>query len=199
MNYNYAQEINGYLESHNYKTAIDIIEQKIKDSSHRGFDCAIGVDLTAQAHELALWVEDYYMEIAEGEVPVKALFLELNSFTEEFDKWYFNIYSYFFDGGTNEFEWLLDFDTDATYEEVFPIVDIDHVIEPFELFDLLSRKQHVPQSIQDNRDWAEQLIIARTMSLVSEAHKRAKEYDLEWSELPIYASVKDYNFAVRSF
>ncbi|MGL5015510.1 MAG: hypothetical protein ACRC6V_14680 [Bacteroidales bacterium] len=198
MNYNFAQQINPYLESHNYASAAQMIEQRIAESTHRGFDNALGVDLTPQSHELALWIEDYYMEIAEGEVPVKALFLELNSFTEEFDKWYFNIFSYFFDGGTSEFEWLLDFDTDATYEEVFPLVDIDGVMEPFELFNILSQRQSVAQSIQDNHDWAEQLIITRAAELVSAAHNKAKEYDLEWADLPLYVSVKDYNFAVRT-
>lgn len=198
MNFTYAQQVNPLLTALDFPAAIQLLESQIRSSSHRGFDPCLGRSFTSQAADLALWIENYYMEVLEGEVPVRALFLELNHFTEEFDKWHFNILSYYFDGGSEEFDWLLDFDTDATYEEVYPLVETDAPMEPFELFQMLEKRQQIPESLQEARDWAEQLILARSLELVHAAHQKAKEFDLEWADLPLYASLKEYNFAIRS-
>lgn len=42
------------------------------------------------------------------------------------------------------------------------------------------------ENLQNARDWCEQIVIARFMELMTWAHRKAKEQNLNWGNIPIY-------------
>ena len=194
MNFEYAEQINPYLERLDMAGAIAFAEEELSRLPSSEFHDVIGISLVAQADDLAIWIDQFYQLVSER-MDVEALYFEMNEFDINTDYWYIDFFAYSNDGGMNpdDMEWLVDYDASSQEETgaVFAIEGYEKLQRAFETFDSNYNKGQ-----QDARDWCEQVIIARYMELVRAAQLSARTNDMGWAGIPIYFTEHEYDFIV---
>ncbi|WP_421798239.1 hypothetical protein [Haliscomenobacter sp.] len=195
MNFEFAKQINSYLEQHNFDKALNIAQTALRKIPTTTFHTVLDKSLVAHADDLASWVEDFY-NLATKKNKVEALYFEMNEFDINTDLWYIDCFSYSNDGGLNldDMEWLCDFDTDSQTETdtVFELGGYEELQDAFENVELDT------DDLQNARDWCEQIIIARFMELMTTTHKIAKAKKFCWGMVPIYFTEHSYDFMLKS-
>jgi hypothetical protein len=195
MNFEFAEQINPDLEKLNFETAISIAETALRKLPKSDFHYILNKSLVSQAGDLAAWTENFY-NLATKKNKVGALYFEMNEFDINTDHWYIDCFAFNNDGGHNydDMEWLCDFDTDSQSETdtVFKIDSYEPLQNAFDNIVLDT------DDLQNARDWCEQIIIARFMELITNAHKIAKTKKLNWATVPIYFTEHSYDFIVKS-
>lgn len=195
MNFEFAEQINPYLEKLNFDKALSIAETELRKIPTTDFHFVLEKSLVGQADDLASWVE-YFYNLATKNNKVETLYFEMNEFDINTDTWYIDSFAFSKDGGLdlNDMEWLCDFDTDSQTETetVFTIDGYEKLQTAFENIELDT------DDLQNARDWCEQIIIARFMELMMNAHLIAKTKKLSWATIPIYFTEHSYDFIVKS-
>jgi len=193
MNFDFAEQINPYLEKQDYSKAISIAETALKSIPTTDFHSIIGQSLIGQAGGVANWINDFYRNVSKV-IESKALYFEMNEFDINTDAWYIDGFAFSEDGGLNleDMDWLCDVSQETMTTEEYVITGYENLQEAFENI------EPDTDELQDARDWSEQLVIARFMELMNAAHKEAKEQNMEWAELPLYFTEHSYDFIVKS-
>lgn len=195
MNFEFAEQINADLERFNFDKALYTAETELKKLPITAFHDVINESLTDQADDLITWIEDFF-RIASKKVAIKALYFEMNEFDINTDLWYIDSFAYSNDGGLNldDMEWLCNYNSDSPSitETVFAIQGYEKLQKAFEAVELNT------ETLQNARDWCEQIIIARFMELMRTAHLTAKKQNLMWAAVPIYFTEHSYDFIVKS-
>ena len=195
MNFEFTEQINPDLEQLNFEKALNIAETELRKIPTTDFHYVLEKSLVGQADDLASWVENFY-NIATKKNKVAALYFEMNEFDINTDHWYIDSFAFSKDGGLDleDMEWLCDFDTDSQTETetVFKIDGYEKLQSAFESIELDT------DDLQNARDWSEQIIIARFMELMTNAHLIAKTKKLNWATVPIYFTEHSYDFVVKS-
>jgi len=196
MNFEFAEQINPYLERLDMKGAIAIAEGELSQLPSSEFHDVIGLSLVGQAADLAIWIDQFYQLVSER-LEVEALYFEMNEFDINTDYWFIDCFAYSSDGGMdlNDMEWLVDYDASSREETgmVFSIEGYEKMQRAFEVFDERYNKDQ-----KDSRDWCEQIIIARYMELVRAAQLFARDNEMGWAGIPIYFTEHGYDFIVTA-
>jgi hypothetical protein len=193
MNFEFARQINPFLETLNFVKALDIAEASLKKLPATDFHAILGRPIVNQAEDLAAWIDRFYKTVAK-KINIKALYFELNEFDINFKTWKIDGFAYDIDGGLdlNDMEWLSDFTKEKTTAKGFILTGYEKLQRAFEKVAITNG------NLQDAKDWCEQLIIARFMELMRAAHVKAIEKNLDWCKIPIYFTEHSYDFIVRS-
>ncbi|MBL7838462.1 MAG: hypothetical protein JNM67_13160 [Bacteroidetes bacterium] len=195
MNFEFAFQINPYLEKFEFEKALFIGESELKKLPNTDFHSILGKSLTEQSDSLADWIDNFY-NIASKKLDIQSLYFEMNEFDINTDAWYIDGFAFSQDGGLNieDMEWLCDFETDSRTDTqtVFQIEGLEKLQTAFEYTKLET------DNLQDARDWCEQIIIARFMELMRQAHLTAKQKGYNWAIKPIYFTEHSYDFIVKS-
>jgi len=190
MNFDFALEINPFLEKGHFSKAIDLAETNLKKFPPTVFHDIIGKSLLHHTDNLVSWIDDFYNEASEN-TDIKALYFEMNEFDINTDEWYVNSFSYDKDGGLNldDMEWLCDMADNSS----------EFVLKGYETLQKAFADTELDNdNLQNARDWCEQIIIARFMQLMHSGHLKAKEKQLKWSTIPLYYTEHAYDFVVKS-
>lgn len=193
MNFDFAEQINPYLEKQNYSKAIRIAEAALKSIPTTDFHSVIGQSLVEQAGGVANWIDNFHRTVSKVIEP-KALYFEMNEFDINTDTWYIDGFAFSEDGGLNleDMEWLCEVDQETMTSEEYVITGYEMLQETFE------NVEPDTDELQDARDWCEQLVIARFMELMSAAHSEARKQNMRWAEVPLYFTEHSYDFIVFS-
>ena len=200
MNFEFAEKINPTLEALEFKKALQIVTGELAKLPVTDFHVIVDITFLDQVESAVDWINDFY-QIASKNKVVKALYFEMNEFDINTDMWFFDGFSYGEDGGLNledvqHMDWLCDYD-DST-QNVFKLTGFESLQTAFSEIEEKEENGEWTDELQDARDWCEQMIIAKFMELMREAHLRAKEKDLPWAKIPIYFTEHEYNFIVKS-
>jgi hypothetical protein len=197
MNFEFAEKINPYLEKLNFKKALEIAIKELQKIPNTDFHSIIKVSLIMQAEKVAEWINEFYQK-ASKKSKVKSFFFGMNEFDINTDMWYIDGYSYSNDGGLNsDMDWLFD-DDDYTDSMFFKIEQLEKLQAAFSDIEEKKENDEWTDELQDASDWCEQIIIAKFMELMREAHLIAKEKQYLWATLPIYFTECEYDFIVKS-
>lgn len=196
MDIDFAEKINFYLESGQFDEAVNVACEELQACKNRKFDSALYMNFDSQAESLAYWIEEYFVEINE-DGNYKVLFAQMTDFSQETDTWHFDIFAYERDGGTDNTEWLDYFDPEIENEEVYPLLGCEDEEETFEIYNILQQRNRLTDELVDAHDWAEQIVRAKAFRLAALAKLKAKELDLEWSDVVLYVGTKDDDFRVK--
>lgn len=191
MNFEFAEEINPYLEQGNFAQAVQVAEARLLALPFSPFHAVIGKSLLSQADNLCSWIDKFYMTVA-GNYPVEAFYFELTEFDINTDIWCIEGFAYPKDLGLDDTEWLSDSSVEDTADTPFVITGYESLQHAFEEVESDS------DELDNAWDWSEQLIIVRYMELVHAAHKLAQQQELRWCELPIYCTEHGYDFITKS-
>ena len=190
MNFEFAEQINSFLEQADYSKAIEIAETNLSKIPKTVFHDIIGKSLLHHTDKLADWINTFYIETSEN-TDIKSLYFEMCEFDINTDNWFISGFAYDKDGGLNldDMEWLCDMVDDSNE---FILTGYETLQKAFEDTELDN------DSIENARDWCEQIVIARYMELIHSGHLKAKEKNLKWATIPLYFTEHAYDFVVKS-
>lgn len=195
MNFEFAEKINPLLAQLEFAKAIDLAEVELRKLPVTEFHDVLGKSLVNHADSLANWMEEFFQKSSE-EITVKSLYVELNEFDINTEQWYLDCFAFSDDGGLDldDMEWLCDFETNTenVLGTIFLIGGYEKLQSAFEAIETDE------DNLQNAKDWCEQIIIARFMELMREAHLSAKRLSLDWASIPIYFTEHAYDFIVKS-
>jgi hypothetical protein len=193
MNFEFAQQINPFLEHLDFAKALEIAESSLNKIPSTEFHFFTGKPLISQTNSLTAWIDDFYKKTAK-KISNKAMYFEMIEFDINFKIWDIDGFAYNIDGGLDldDMEWLVNFTRETTTSQGFVLEGYEKLQEAFANIELTSK------NLQDSRDWCEQIIIARYMELMRAAHVNAKEKNLAWAKIPIYFTEHAYDFIVKS-
>ncbi|RNI25916.1 hypothetical protein [Rufibacter latericius] len=193
MNFDFAEQINPFLEVHAYSNAIELAETALQKITFTDFHAVLGQSLVHQSGALTVWMDEFYANVSK-EIAVKAMYFEMNEFDINTDYWYIDGFAFIEDGGWDleDMEWLSEASEETMTSGEFILKGYEQLQEAFENEDSDSAEA------ENARDWCEQIVIARFMELMRTAHLKAKDQNLEWADIPLYYSIHGYDFILRS-
>jgi len=193
MKFEFATQINPFLEVLDFAKALEIAESSLKKIPVTDFHSILGKSLLHHTDDLTAWIDDFH-KIMSKKIEVKALYFEMIEFDINFKIWDIDGFAYTVDGGLdiNDMEWLVDFTKATTTSEAFILKGYEQLQSAF------ADIGTTDENLKDSKDWCEQIIIARFMQLMRAAHVKAKEKNLAWAKTPIYFTEHAYDFIVRS-
>lgn len=199
MNFEFAEQINRHLEKLDFEKAISFGEAELKKIPFTDFHPIIGSTLTPQVGSLVTWIDNFYKTISK-KIEIKALYFEMNEFDINTDTWYIDGFAYKQDGGIDldDMEWLCDVTRETMTPTEFVLTGFEKLQQSFA--DIIEQVENdeLSDDLQNARDWAEQIVIARFMELMRLGHLKAKQQDLHWAKIPIYFTEHSYDFIVKS-
>jgi len=201
MNFEFAEKINPHLEKSDFMKAIKVATTELQKLPDTDFHLILDITLIEQAEEVADWIDEFYQK-ASKKKKVKALYFEMNEFDINTDMWFIEGFSYSKDGGLDleDMDWLCDYDTDTqtAINSVFAIEQLEKLQTAFSEIEEKEENDEWTDELQEARDWCEQIIIAKFMELMGEAHLIAKRKQYLWATLPVYFTEHEYDFVVKS-
>lgn len=199
MNFEFAEQINSDLENLDFEKAINTAEKELEKITKTEFHEIIGKQFTNPIEDLVNWIDKFYKEISK-KIEIKTMYFEMNEFDINTDVWYIDGIAYNEDGGLDldDMEWLSDCTRDIMTTKEFVLTGYEKFQNLFENIEEMEENDEWTDEMQDARDWCEQIIISRFMQLMKQAHKNAKERELDWANIPIYFTEHSYDFIVKS-
>jgi len=99
--------VDRYVKASKLDQAVRYLERKLRAAKSRRFDALLGATFSNDAVRLAKSIEAFR---AAQPFPVKAIYLEMNGFDINPDRWYFDYFSYdSYDKSETDLDWLADF------------------------------------------------------------------------------------------
>jgi hypothetical protein len=125
---------------------------------------------------------------ASKEIDVAAIYFEMNGFTINPSRWFFDGFAYKTAGELWDLDWLASWDADAGYEQ-FTLTGMELVQNAFAN---CYRKLDPPLSLAVAADFADHLVTARFMELIAAAHEAGKATHPTLAGLLILATAHDW-------
>jgi hypothetical protein len=128
--------------------------------------------------------------------PIGAMYFEMNGFTINPDRWYFNGFAYEKGGDIWDLTWSTDWPTPWDHEtDEFTLTGMEEVQSAFgKLF--CDEKQ--PLGIRLAGEIAEHLVVARFDELIETAHRVAKERCPQLDGFPVLSTAHDWDILYPS-
>jgi len=189
MNFELADDISKLLADDKLDEAILLAEKKLKDLTSTEFTRLLGKHLLHQTDHLVNFFTDFY-ETTKHKLSIKAVYAEMNGFTINCDLWFLDLFAFDKVGGTDDVDWLSDWEEGNSTIKSFPLTGYEELQQIYQ--DYMDNQKYKDKKMQASSDVAELLIVLRLQELVKSAATKAKQKNLPWSTIPVFASAHDY-------
>ena len=188
MNFELADDIGKLLKDDNLDKAILLVETKLKELTPTDFNKLLGKNLLHQTDKLVDYFTDFHKKV-KSNLDIKAIYGEMNSFTINCDLWFLDLFVYDKVGGLDDTDWLADWEEGNSTEERFPLTGYEELQKVYQ--DYQDNEKYSDSKIQAASDLAELLIMLRYQELIRAVTRTAKQKDLPWATIPVFATVHD--------
>ncbi|GAO43216.1 hypothetical protein [Flavihumibacter petaseus] len=189
MNFELAEDISELLSTNKLDDAILLAETKLKEQVSTDFNKLLGQDLLHQTDKLVDFFSDFCESVISN-LDLKAIYAEMNGFTINCDLWFLDLFAYDKVGGTDDTDWLADWEEGNSTTNSFPLTGYEELQKTYQ--DYMDNQKYKDSQIQAASDVAELLIVLRLQELVRAATEVAKNKNLFWATIPVFASAHDY-------
>jgi hypothetical protein len=179
----------GFMVPHGKLTGcIQLLEEAMEALRKTPYHQVLGRDFLHHTDSVAEYLINFHRE-ASANIDIAALYFEMNGFTINPDRWYFDGFAYETAGDIWELEWLAHWDAD-TDDEQFTLTGMEPVQEAFARY-YCDPSQ--PLSLKVAEELADHLVNARFMQLIAAAHQTAKQRYKALDGLPILATAHEWD------
>ncbi len=172
---------------------IECLEEAMQALRKTPYHEVLGLDFLHQTDAAAEYLAEFHRE-ASDKFSVAAIYFEMNGFTINPDRWYFDGFAYKTAGEIWDLDWLAEWDADTDNEQ-FTLTGMELVQEAFAK---CYGDEDQPLSVKMAAELADHLVNARFMQLIAAAHASAKESDDALDGLPILATAHDWDTVHRT-
>jgi hypothetical protein len=191
MNFDFGKLIQPYLEQADIPAALSVSESRLRQLPASPFHAVIGQSLLHHVQGLVEWTDRFYTRISQKNA-VRSLCFELNEIDIQTHSWHVDAFAYSTEGDLNELDWLNHFAAKTMPGSEFILTGYEKLQQAFHTIDADSH------TLQDARDWCEQIVIVRLMELVYAAHLEAAYQRKAWAALPVYCTANACDVVVLS-
>ncbi len=189
MNFEFSDNISKLLNEDKLNEAIIVAEKKLAEQVPTDFNKLSGKKLLHQTDELVIYFSSFY-ETIKNKLDIKAFYAEMNGFTINCDLWFLDLFAYNKVGGTDDTDWLADWEEGNSTFSSFPLTGYEELQAIYQ--DYADNGRYKDSLLNAASDAAEILIILRLQELVKAATISAKNKNLPWAVIPVFASAHDY-------
>ncbi|KAA2242715.1 hypothetical protein F0L74_09310 [Chitinophaga agrisoli] len=181
------EHIQELIQAGNIDEAIRQTEAKLSQLPPTDFHQVIGKDLLHHASSLGAFLSIFYdIQTKEEELDIKAIYVELNSFTTQFDRWFLHLLGYESLFSRDNLDWLTDFSAES---------DKSITITGYEALQEANKRYMQSEGYRDDLlreacELHEYLVILRLHQLVQ--HTVAAHKDSAWAAVTVFAAAHDY-------
>lgn len=166
-----------------------LAELKLKEQVSTDFNKLFGKKLLHQTNKLVDFFSDFYEDV-NGNLNIKAIYVEMNDFTINCDLWFLDLFAYDKVGGTDDTDWLADWEEGNSTINSFPLTGYEELQATYQAY--IDKEKYKDSKIQAASNVAELLIVLRLQELVRAATEVAKNKNLLWATIPVFVSAHDY-------
>lgn len=106
MNCELIEIIDAHLRASDIDGAIVLLEKRLADLQSTRFNSLIGKQFTNSPSAILASINDF---IEKADCDIQAVYLEMNGFDNNYDRWYFNLFSYeYSEDDPDDLDWLSD-------------------------------------------------------------------------------------------
>lgn len=182
------QHIQDLIQTGQIETAIRETEASLSQLPPSGFQQVIGKDLLHLQLPLTAFLNHFYTAMTEEEeIDIKALYVEMNSFTTQYDRWFLQLLAYESVVNRDNLDWLTDFSGES---------EKSLTITGFEALQEMNKNYMESEGFRDDQlrqscELQEYLVILRVQELVKHT-VLANKGKAPWANVPVFTSAHDY-------
>ncbi|WP_126248287.1 hypothetical protein [Chitinophaga rhizosphaerae] len=182
------QQIQELIQSGQIETAIREAETMLGQLPASGFQQVTGKNLLhLQAPLTAYFNHSWTYMTDEAELEIKALYLEMNSFTTHYDRWFLHLLAYESIANRDNLDWLQDFSGES--EKTLTITGFEPLQEANKKY--METEGYRDDQLRQACELHEYLVILRVQELAKHTVAAAKG-KAPWAEVPVYVAAHDY-------
>lgn len=169
-------------------TAIQEAEAALAQLPASGFQQVIGKDLLHLQQPLTVFLNHFYKAMdEEEELDVKAIYVEMNSFTTQYDRWFIHLLAYESAARRDNLDWLTDFAGES---------EKSLTITGYETLQEANKNYMQSEGYRDDQqrqacELQEYLVILRFQELVKHT-VAANKGKAPWADVPMFIGAHDF-------
>lgn len=182
------QQIQDLIQAGQIEAAIRETETRLGELPVSDFHAIIGKDLLQLKAPLTAYLNYVYTIMKEDEeLEIKALYLEMNSFTIQYDQWFLHVLAYESLNGRDNPDWLANFSGES--QKTLTITG-------FETLQAANKKFMETEGYRDDQlrqacELQEHLVILRVQELAIQTINDNKG-KAPWGNIPMFVGAHDY-------
>ncbi|WP_440134832.1 hypothetical protein [Chitinophaga sancti] len=181
-------QIQQLIQTGQIETAIHETETMLGQLPASGFQYIIGKDLLHLTGPLTAYFNYFYTVMTEDEeLEVKALYLEMNSFTIQYDQWFLHLLAYESLAHHDNPDWLADFSGEA--QKRLNITGFEALQETNKQY--MQTEGYRDDQLRQACELQEYLIILRLQELALKT-VRTNKGKAPWANIPVLVGAHDY-------
>jgi len=182
------QQIQELIQTGQIDTAIRETEKELAQLPSSGFHDVIGKDLLHLKAPLTAYFNYFYTVMTEEEeLDIEALYIEMNSFTTQYDKWFLHLLAYESVANRENLDWLSDFSGES--EKTFTITGFETLQQTNKTY--MQTEGYRDDALRQACELHEYLVILRVHELVT-ATIGANKGKAPWADIPVFVGAHDY-------
>ena len=166
----------------------------MQQHSATNFNKLLGKNLLHQTNELVDYFSNFYDAI-KSNLDINAIYVEMNEFTINWDLWFLELFAYDHIGEISDLDWLTDWEEGNSSDNIFPLTGFEDLQMAYQ--DYMDNEKYRNEKMERASNVAELLIILRLQELVRDAVQKAKQKNLPWATIPVFATAHDYDMIYR--
>jgi hypothetical protein len=182
------EQIESLIQAGKIEEAIQETEAKLSQLPHTDFHQLIGKDLLHLQPMLVKFLNDYYDSVeADEQLDIKAIYVEMNSFSTQYDRWFIELFSYDSQHSKDNLDWLKDFSGES--EKSMTIIGYESLQEANQRY--MQSEGYRDNDLRQACELHEHLVILRLQELVKQTIT-ANKGKAAWTAVPVFVSAHDF-------
>lgn len=195
MDIKLSAKLQKLLQENKIAECIEIIEDELILQPKNDFRKIIGnKELLNKAKKLNKTLGKFYKS-ANKKIYVKSMCAELNKITLNPDNWEIEMYAYDNFGGSENFEWLEEWQHENKDSDNFTLKGFEEIQKTFRTFKNTDELEREPLAISANL--SETLVLLRLMELFEAAQNIAIEKEKKWINIPLIVKADGNEFILK--
>lgn len=183
------KEIAGLIRNNQLADAFKLTRNKLQQLPLTDFHYILEIEWLPLAENVALYIEKFYKSAKRKLKLVEAIYCEMNAFTINYDNWFVQFFAYEKYMGTEDFDWLADYD--YTQDNALLFTGLERIQSIFK--DYIENEKWKDKNMKEAFDVSEYIIILGVQRLFREAYVIAKNKKFNWVNIPVFVNAHDYD------
>ncbi len=189
MNVDLWQTVAAYLHSNDIDGAAANLELQLRDAASDRFVSLINSNFTNSPHDVFAYIKEF-IAACQTDFDVRAVYLEMNGFDINYDRWYFDLFAYTeYSEDQEDFDWLCDW-LSPDWDQL-TLTGLEDTQDDFRWY--MESKIYEKKTYDVEIDIATLLVMVRFLQLISSALNTGAEF----SPIPLLATAHDFDIFGR--
>jgi hypothetical protein len=189
MDFELTEKLGELLMQDKVDEAISTAEAKLRQHTKTDFNKILGRDLLNLRDDFADYIDEFYTKV-NSRITVKAIYCEMNGFTINPDLWFVDLFAFDNFGGTEDFDWLADWEQENCSKQSFIISGYEDIQSVYESY--MEKESWKNEVESTGHGICELLVVLRLQELMKATFKLGRQKGQRWTTVPVLVTAHDY-------